>query len=759
MSALPADRTPDMLGEAMSLADLGFRVIPIKPGGKHPPVPAWQDAATTDADVIRNWWTHLYRGHGIGIATGGGRIVLDIDVAGDKRGDDTLHELLERHGDLPDTVEAITGSGGRHIWLRVPCEVRNDAGRRLGHGIDVRGDGGQVLAPPTVHPNGTRYAWVAGHAPDEHAMAMAPAWLVDLLRDEPAPAPRAPATSTAPDDGPAARYNARTTWDQLLGDDGWTLHSERGEQRWVRPGKSRREGASATVGHDGRDVLKVFTSSVTWLPEGAYSRFGYYACRRHGGDRSAAARALRAEEQRMLPTQPQATIGAPTTTVAPSEAAAVERPTRSQQMRSRLYHLGTGEFGIPEATPLIDGVLNEGTLAVIYGPPKSAKSFLMLDQALHIACGMDWLGRATRAGHVLYVLGEGAGGAQRRAKAWLTHHGLASAPRFHLLADTVRLLDDLEIGCLLEIIDELPERPVAIYIDTLARAMVGGEENDASSMGKLVHAADRIRAHTGATVSFVHHAGKDATKGSRGSTALLGALDSEFSVSKEAGKVTMKNTAQRDLEPLDDQEFELVAAGASVVPVYKGVGRTSEAKAKEDSGRPVHIMAALSQFLGACGEMPVKQARLTDQMRCRKTTTLDALAYLEAEGYARKIVEPNAKGGAPSYMWQHVATFDGVLHVGFGTISSHQFPSVPISSGNRSDPPESISSRSPMATGTDARELMNGPDEGLAAGSSVPRLDGLIEVPELPSSSPSLAPTPSPQIVADHLADVIAEIG
>lgn len=136
MSALPADRAPDMLGEAMALADLGFRVIPIKPGGKHPPVPAWQDAATTDPDVIRNWWTHLYRGHGIGIATGNGRVVLDIDVSGDKRGDDTLHELLALHGDLPDTVEAITGSGGRHIWLTAPCEVRNDAGRRLGHGIE-----------------------------------------------------------------------------------------------------------------------------------------------------------------------------------------------------------------------------------------------------------------------------------------------------------------------------------------------------------------------------------------------------------------------------------------------------------------------------------------------------------------------------------------------------------------------------------------------------------------------------------------------
>jgi hypothetical protein len=70
-----------------------------------------------------------------------------------------------------------------------------------------------------------------------------------------------------------------------------------GEQHWTRPGKTVREGTSATVGYKNTDALKVFTSAITWLPEGAYSRFGYYACRNHNGDRSAAARELRQTQQ------------------------------------------------------------------------------------------------------------------------------------------------------------------------------------------------------------------------------------------------------------------------------------------------------------------------------------------------------------------------------------------------------------------------------------------------------------------------------
>jgi len=92
-------------------------------------------------------------------------------VSGAKCGDDTLAYLIEdHHEDLPKTVAVITGSGGSHHYFRWPTdgrEIRNNAGSRLGPGLDIRGDGGQVLAPPTTHPCGRSYAWEEGCSPED----------------------------------------------------------------------------------------------------------------------------------------------------------------------------------------------------------------------------------------------------------------------------------------------------------------------------------------------------------------------------------------------------------------------------------------------------------------------------------------------------------------------------------------------------------------------------------------------------------------
>jgi hypothetical protein len=301
----PIPDTPTSLEEALRIADHGIRVLPIKAGEKRPPMSAWQNAATTDANTIRNWFENLYRGAGLGIATGvtahGDQLfVLDIDEHDPATsGGDTLHELENTHGKLPDTVEVHTGSGGRHLYFLAPVEIRNDAGRKLGPGLDIRGEGGQVVAPPTLHPNGRRYEWATDQGIGEITIAHAPTWLITLLTT----GPKTPTPTTAPrttsrdmflaGDSIADKFNNSTTWDDLLTADGWTLgHTDNtGEQHWVRPGKTAREGTSATVGWNGLDVLKVFTSSIGWLdPEGAYSRFQYVARRDHGGDFKATAR-------------------------------------------------------------------------------------------------------------------------------------------------------------------------------------------------------------------------------------------------------------------------------------------------------------------------------------------------------------------------------------------------------------------------------------------------------------------------------------
>ncbi|QBS37113.1 DNA primase [Thermaerobacter sp. FW80] len=152
-----------------------------KSPGKHPLTKHGVHDATRDADTIRRWWTR-WPSANVGIATGraSGFWVLDVDP--DKGGSEALHELEAKHGRLPDTVEAITGGGGRHILFRWPGRpVANKVA--LAPGLDVRGDGGYIAAAPSRHESGRRYAWEVSSRPGEVPMAAAPAWLLALVDD------------------------------------------------------------------------------------------------------------------------------------------------------------------------------------------------------------------------------------------------------------------------------------------------------------------------------------------------------------------------------------------------------------------------------------------------------------------------------------------------------------------------------------------------------------------------------------------------
>ena len=166
---------------AQAYAGLGWAVLPLKPKDKIPLIPRARGGqgvldATTDAEKIGGWWSR-WPAASVGLAMGGasGEIfALDIDPR--NGGDESLALLLEQHGKLPDTVEALTGGGGRHIILR--GGVR---GTVLAPGIDVKSTGGYIVAPPSIHPNGRPYVWEASSRPDEVQVALAPDWLMKML--------------------------------------------------------------------------------------------------------------------------------------------------------------------------------------------------------------------------------------------------------------------------------------------------------------------------------------------------------------------------------------------------------------------------------------------------------------------------------------------------------------------------------------------------------------------------------------------------
>lgn len=145
--------------------------------GKHPRLRKWQELATTDATIIRNW-LKIYPRANWGIATGRGVFVLDADPR--HGGDDSLAVLVSRHGPLDDTLQVLTGGGGSHRYYCVPAGVIIPNDVAVMPGLDVRGDGGQVVVPPSLHTSGNRYQW-DGLAGFDARITPAPAWLLHLL--------------------------------------------------------------------------------------------------------------------------------------------------------------------------------------------------------------------------------------------------------------------------------------------------------------------------------------------------------------------------------------------------------------------------------------------------------------------------------------------------------------------------------------------------------------------------------------------------
>jgi Bifunctional DNA primase/polymerase, N-terminal/Primase C terminal 1 (PriCT-1) len=165
---------------ALDYLERGWSVVPVRAREKHPVV-AWQgyqQRRATSGDV-RSWFAR-WPDANVGIVTGvvSGLVVMDVDPQ--HGGIASLAELEREHGPLLQTVEAVSGGGGRHLYFAHPGgHVNNRVA--LAAGIDMRGDGGLIVAPPSIHPSGRRYLWRPGHSPLEIALASLPGWLLDKI--------------------------------------------------------------------------------------------------------------------------------------------------------------------------------------------------------------------------------------------------------------------------------------------------------------------------------------------------------------------------------------------------------------------------------------------------------------------------------------------------------------------------------------------------------------------------------------------------
>lgn len=215
---------------------------------------------------------------------------------------------------------------------------------------------------------------------------------------------------------------------------------------------------------------------------------------------------------------------------------------RTQELRGKVLPLGSVTPSL-DLSQLVRGWLTRGGFSVAYGPSNCGKTFLLADLGMHVATGQDWLGNKVQQGAVVYVAAEGGGGIRNRIAAMLkTRPEVDEAVPFYLLPTAINLMSEGDTVSLSEL---LPDTEVSlIVIDTMARALGHGDENAAKDVGIFVQNVDALRERTGAHVCVVHHSGKDADRGARGSSALRAAVDTEIAVSADHQVTAPK---QRDL--------------------------------------------------------------------------------------------------------------------------------------------------------------------------------------------------------------------
>jgi hypothetical protein len=205
-------------------------------------------------------------------------------------------------------------------------------------------------------------------------------------------------------------------------------------------------------------------------------------------------------------------------------------------------------------------VIPADSIGMLFGASGTFKSFVALDHALHVAHGLQWLGRKTKQGSVVYVAAEGGAGIYRRVAAWHQERGLGICESFRVCITPLVLSLSEQVELLAAAIEALPEKPSLVYVDTLSQTFEGDENSATDIAGylRLLNAGIRARFHC--TVIVIHHSGHAATERPRGSSAITANVDFMLGAYRpDAGALLARLDflKQKDGDRLGSQGFEL----------------------------------------------------------------------------------------------------------------------------------------------------------------------------------------------------------
>lgn len=629
----------------------GLHLVPLPPRSKKTTEPGWglPEKLLSTPERARDYYLAKPNDN-IGVALGPSRLCsLDIDDA--EAFDSICAEFGWSLAQLTAAHPTVQGQApGVRVMFRVPegatlpyhvlaWPKRDGKGRFTVFEVRAAEEQQrQDVLPPSIHPDtGRPYTWITPPE-DVQGFSEPPCWLLALWNNWAALKPqleavcpwaprRQPKTPTRPrvqhgGESVIDAYNAAHSIEATLPRYGYT---EQG-RRWLSPHSTTGLAGVNLIGdnrafiHHASDPL---CSTESGQPVAPFDLFRYYE---HGNDVHAAVKAAAAElGMRSKPAKPACRTDYETGEIVPANE-------NGSPTRFTFLNVGDMVENLKPIDWLVKGYVERDSMAVIYGEPGHGKSFVAIDIACCVATGTDWHGRAVKPGAVFYIAGEGHNGLARRFRAWSEARGvgLAGAPLFisnrsAALTDKASAAD--VSATVKEMVSSCGVTPTLIVVDTLARNFGAADENSAADMGSFVMNLDNNLRHPWkATVAIVHHSGKDASRGARGSTALRGAVDAEYEIARdESGTVRMQPHKMKDAENPEPLAFRL-----------DGI----ELPLLDEDGNPV-FGAALQPVDYVEPPRAGKVGRGKNQ-----TKALEILAQLERENRARLIDAGYSPDGA-----------------------------------------------------------------------------------------------------------------
>jgi RecA-family ATPase len=547
-----------ILEAALEYASKGWRVFPLhsapngictcgdsecrvggkrqKNAGKHPRTHRGVKDASTDPNLIHSWFDAP--GANLGLATGidNGLVVLDVDDT------DSFGQLLAEHGELPDDCPMFkTGRGFQVVFSHPPGKrVANSAGK-IAKGIDVRGAGGYVVAPPSVHYTGNQYTWLQYpgvlHEPPE--------WMISRKADaEPIP--------VEIDSEAAHRELLEEAWEHLEAQ-GPAIEGQAGDEHTLNACRLLANGYRLTEGECWALLSDWNVKCVPpWDEAGLRTKLrnavAYPGDGPHGAQRFVHMLGFSKWGRKYREERAGAVTATDSTFESAISAARLDLEkygwgTAQQRIRGRLEPVSkTFEEAFPTVPWLVRGILREKAVVAIAAEPKSTKTWNAAEIALSVATGTKAFGEfpVIKSGPVVYFFAE-----DERRSVRNRFRALAKGKELDPILATDRVYARYREAMKLESIEDLawlvadcralPEPPALIVLDPM-RDIHDSEENDSTAMAGVMGRLRALRDVLGCTVLFVHHsakgsldtAGRRAGQRMRGSSVIHGAVDGGF---------------------------------------------------------------------------------------------------------------------------------------------------------------------------------------------------------------------------------------